>query len=141
MIEEFSKRWFERKHMVREEFEKALPDNYTDIVAAVVTMLHDEDQYNSIDPTRIHEIDDGDYQGTLVYVIGASGYQPSTYWYVKVYYGSCSGCDTLQDILSGNYGHETDEEAKEWKDHAIDQLMTLALHIVQGLKQMGEDDE
>lgn len=141
MIEKFTKRWFERNHMVRAEFEAALPDNYTDIVKAVVTMLHDEDEYGSIDPSRIHEIDDGDYQGTLLYVIGASDYQPSTYWYVKVYYGSCSGCDTLQDILEGNYGHESEEEAQEWKRHAIDQLMTLALHIVQGLKEMGEDEE
>ena len=36
---------------------------------------------------RIHRIDDGDYQGTLVFVIGGKGYQLSTYWYVKVSYG------------------------------------------------------
>ena len=139
MIEQFTKRWFSHNHIIREEFEKALPENYTDIVKAVVTMLHDEDEYASIDPERIHEINDGNYQGTLVYVIGASGYQPSTYWYVKVEYGSCSGCDTLENILSGDYGHETQEEADAWKKNAINELMTLALHIVQGLKQMGED--
>jgi hypothetical protein len=140
MIEEFTKRWFEKSHMVRAKFEEKLPDEYADIVRAVVEILHNEDMYATIDPKRIHEINDGDYQGTLLYVIADSSYQPSTYWYVKVDYGSCSGCDTLQHILSGDWGHETDEEAAAWKKSAIDQLMTLALHIVQGLKEMGDDE-
>ena len=140
MIEEFTKRWFERSHMVRSLFEAQMPGAYRDIVTAVVAMLHDEDKYGSIDPEHIHEINDGNYQGTLVYVIGASGYQPDDYWYVKVGYGSCSGCDTLGNILSGNWGHESEEEVKAWKQAALDQLMTLALHIVQGLKKMGDTD-
>lgn len=143
MIEAFTKRWFERNHMVREQFEAAFPDSYTDILKAVVTMLHDEDEYNSPDPKRIHEIDEGDYQGTLVYVIGCTGYQPSTYWYVKVYYGSCSGCDTLERIREDatdwedNWNERVDDQRKK---EGVDQLMTLALHIVQGLKEMGEDE-
>ena len=140
MIEEFTKRWFERNHLVREQFEKEIPDSYKDIVKAVVTMLHDEEKYESIDPERIHEIDDGDYQGTLLYVIGETSYQPDTYWYVKVGYGSCSGCDTLEAITSGEWGLETEEEKQAWKKEAVDQLMTLALHIVQGLKKMGDDE-
>ena len=140
MIEEFTKRWFERNHLVREQFEKEIPDSYKDIVKAVVIMLHDEDKYFSIDPERIHEIDDGDYQGTLLYVIGDAGYQPDTYWYVKVGYGSCTACDTLQAITSGEWGLETEEEKQAWKKEAVDQLMTLALHIVQGLKKMGDDE-
>ena len=140
MIEEFTKRWFERNHLVREQFEKEIPNSYKDIVKAVVTMLHDEDKYESIDPERIHEIDDGDYQGTLLYVIGDTSYQPDTYWYVKVGYGSCSGCDTLEAITSGEWGLETEEEKQAWKKEAVDQLMTLALHIVQGLKKMGDDE-
>lgn len=139
MIEKFTKKWFSHNHLVREQFEKEIPNSYADIVKAVVTMLHDEDMYGSIDPERIHQIDDGDYQGTLVYVIGASGYQPNDYWYVKVSYGSCSGCDTLSAITEGNYGHESPEEEFAWKKQAIDQLMTLALHIVQGMKKMGEE--
>ena len=140
MIEKFTKRWFERKDSVQERFEAKLPSSYSDIVLAVVEMLNDEDEYETPDPSRIHEINDGDYQGTLLYVIGAAIYQPSTYWYVKVGYGSCSGCDTLESILSGNWGHETEEEKKAWKDEAVSQLMTLALHIVQGLKLMGDEE-
>lgn len=140
MIEKFTKRWFERNHEVRSKFEEKIPNHYTDIVASVVEMLHDEDEYGSIDPNRIHKIDDGDYQGTLLYVIGDSSYQPSTYWYVKISYGSCSVCDTLQDIIEGGYGHDSEEEAQAWKRQAVDKLMTLALHIVQGLKLMGEEE-
>jgi len=140
MIEKFTKRWFERKDSVQEKFEAKLPSSYSDIVLAVVEMLNDEDEYETPDPARIHEINDGDYQGTLLYVIGAANYQPSTYWYVKVGYGSCSGCDTLESILSGNWGHETEEEKKAWKDEAVSKLMTLALHIVQGLKLMGDEE-
>jgi len=140
MIEKFTKRWFERKDSVQEKFEAKLPNSYSDIVIAVVEMLNDEDEYETPDPARIHEIDDGDYQGTLVYVIGAASHQPSTYWYVKVGYGSCSVCDTLQAILDGDWGLETEEEKKAWKDEAVSQLMTLALHIVQGLKLMGDEE-
>ena len=140
MIEKFTKRWFERKDSVQEKFEAKLPSSYSDIVVAVVEMLNDEDEYETPDPARVHEIDDGDYQGTLLYVIGAANYQPNTYWYVKVGYGSCTACDTLQAITSGEWGLETEEEKQAWKKEAVDQLMTLALHIVQGLKKMGDDE-
>jgi hypothetical protein len=114
--------------LVREQFEQQEPNSYADIVKAVITMLQ-EDEYDSPDPMRIHQIDDGDYQGTLVFVIASGGYQPSTYWYVKVNYGSCSGCDTLEAI------RDDFDEKKKMAD-----LMTLALHIVQGLKEMGENE-
>ena len=81
-------------------------------------------------PERIHKIDDGDYQGTLLFVIAAKGYQPSKYWAVSVGYGSCSGCDTLEGIKSdGDYGESPNKQQ-------IADYMTLALHIVQGLKQI-----
>lgn len=49
---------------------------------------------------RITEIDDGDYQGTFLFVIPFDTYQPSNYEYLmtSVCYGSCSGCDVLQNI-------------------------------------------
>ena len=111
------------------------PDDYREMVRNVISVITDEKEYGSYnpDPERIHEIDDGDYQGTLVYVIGAKGYQPSKYWYVKVEYGSCSGCDTLQAIRDSGYGYDT-PNAEQVKDY-----MTLALHIVQRLKKMGDD--
>ncbi len=117
------------KDALRAEFAKAHPTEYKQIVRAVVALIGGDDEYGKPDAARIHEIDDGEYQGTLVYVIGAGGYQPSDYWYVRVGYGSCSGCDTLQSINGYSSEPPTDEQVNDY--------LTLALHIVQGLKKMG----
>lgn len=131
MIEAFTKAWFANLHTMREKFEAKHPENYLEVVKAVVQMLHDANaRVNDIlpDPNAIHEIDDGDYQGTLVYVIAADGYQPSEYFYVRVAYGSCSGCDTLQAI---NCYSDNPPDADQVRDY-----MTLALHVVQKLRLM-----
>jgi hypothetical protein len=130
MIQKFVDRFMEKGPELRAIFAEKHPRSYESIVKAVVSILS-EGEYNSIDPERIHEINDGDYQGTLVYVIAASGYQPSTYWYVKVYYGSCSGCDTLEAIRGYDNGPPTKEQVNDY--------MMLALHIVEGLKEMGDE--
>lgn len=131
MIQEFVERFEKNKDKVREmlashkrhyDWGESWEIEYKDIVKAVITVLHDG--YGCPDPENIHEIDDGDYQGTLVYVIPEECYQPSDYWYVRVAYGSCCVNDTLQSI--------TDCSGSA----ALDDLMTLALHIVQGLKKM-----
>lgn len=133
MIEEFTKAWFANLHAMREKFTAQHPEDYTAIVRAVVQMLAAaSDDYDKPDPERIHEIDDGHYQGTLVYVIGCAGYQPDKYWYVKVGYGSCSGCDTLQAI--SGYSSEPPNDTQ------VSEYMTLALHIVQGLRLTGDSE-
>jgi hypothetical protein len=134
VIERFTKIWFANQASVRAKFTTAHPDSYKDVVTAVIQVIKEalqDDWEDKPDPQLIHEIDDGDYQGTLVYVIAAEGYQPSTYWYVKVSYGSCSGCDTLQGIREYEDDPPTEKQ--------VDAYMTLALHIVQGLRVMGED--
>lgn len=128
MIQEFVDRFMANKSQLESAFSVTHPDNYDDLVKAVVTVLATNDHYDSMDPERITRIDHGDYQGTLLYIIGAQGYQPSTYWSVKVSYGSCSGCDTLQAIQGYDGSTPTSDE--------IEQYMTLALHIVQGLKEI-----
>jgi hypothetical protein len=142
MIEEFTKKWFAKNHMVREKFEAKFPESYDDIVKAVIDMLFDGEEFYG-DPPRVHKIDDGHYQGTLVYVISEAGYQPHEYWYVRVYYGSCSGCDTLESLRSESCNWEdgwSEEVGAEQKKEGVDGLMTLALHIVQGLKEMKNDE-
>lgn len=131
MINKFVDRWEQRKEFIRAKFAKKHPDNYTEVVKNVIEELHDDNDYESIDPTRITVIDHGDYQGTLLFVIAASGYTPSTYWAVKVYYGSCSGCDTLERIKGYSDETPTEDQVREY--------MILAMHIVQGLKLIGEE--
>lgn len=69
---------------------------------------------------KIIEIDHGDYQGTLLYVIPMDTYQPDAadYLMTSVYYGSCSGCDTLQSLQC----HEPAD--------VIDQYMMLCKDII-----------
>lgn len=131
MIQKFVDRFMAAKPAIRAEFAKKHVEDYKSLVTTVIKHVAEMDDYNESepDPERIHQIDDGDYQGTLVFVIGAQGYQPSDYWFVKVGYGSCSGCDTLED-LRGYSGEKPD-------DDQIDGYMSLALHVVQGLKEMG----
>lgn len=70
---------------------------------------------------RIVEIDDGDYQGTLLYVIPQKTFQPSEYDYLMTYvgYGSCGGCDPLMGIKDLGYSstkedYPTEEQVKDY---------------------------
>ena len=132
MIEGFVKKFMDGKGKLEEVFKKRHPESYKDLVVEVARLLgENEDDDDVPDFERVHQIDDGDYQGTLVYVIGAKGYQPSIYWYVKISYGSCSGCDTLEGIKGYSDDPSTDEQVKDY--------IGLCLNIVQGLKIMGEE--
>ena len=132
MIDEFVKKWEAGKDEIEDVFRGSHPKEYKDIVKAVVEVLSAGGyDYDVPDPERIHVIDDGHYQGTLLFVITAKGYQPDDYWVVKVAYGSCSGCDTLESIRSYSDDPPTDDQVKDY--------MTLALHIVQGLKKIDSD--
>jgi hypothetical protein len=128
MIPEFVAAWELRKHTLLDKYRKQLPSDYDDIVKDVIQLINPDDDYDLPDPERITVIDHGQYSGTRLYVIGATGYEPDRYWWVKVEYGSCSGCDTLEHIQTLSYDEVTEEQAK--------QAHTLALHIVQELREM-----
>ncbi len=131
MIKELVARWEQNKPQIRKSFEVKHPKDYKDLVKTVVENITSKEYGElSLDPERIHQIDDGDYQGTLVFVIAEKGYQPSKYYSVLVDYGSCSACDSLQSIRDYSDGPPTKNQ--------VDEYMTLALHIVQKLKFIGE---
>lgn len=104
------------------------PYSYRELVKKVIEIISEGEDYDAPDPKTIHEIDDGNYQGTLLYVIPNKGYQPYAYWCVKVDYGSCSVCDALYSIRG--YGDEKPNEKQ------IKEYWSLALHIVQQLKEI-----
>lgn len=93
----------------------------------VNTILNDNGVVTySID--NITEINNGDYQGTLLYVIPEETYQPSEYEYLMTYvsYGSCSGCDTLQSIQSLSCDTvPTEEQLREFTK--------LCMYIIQNI--------
>lgn len=128
MIKNFVGIFMNHKQELEQLFVKH-PENYKEIVVAVVRLLAQyDDSYESPDPDLVHEIDDGNYQGTLVYVIASQGWQPEKYWAVKISYGSCSGCDTLESIR--DYSDEFPDE-QQVKDY-----MTLCMHIIQNMKEI-----
>ena len=132
MIQKAVEKWEEKKQEIRNDFENKFPKDYKELVTTVLTHIYDKDHL-CFDIKNMTELDHGDYQGTLLYILPKDTYQPSTYWAVKVAYGSCSGCDTLQDIRETYSAYVLSNLAKE---DAISDLMVLALHIVQRLKEI-----
>ncbi len=129
MIKEFVDAWEAKKHLVEEDLRKDHP-SYLSIVESVVKIMTDIPNHGTLDPKRIHVIDDGDWQGTQIFIIATDTYQPSDYdyYFVSNSYGSCSGCDTLEGIRDYGEGPPTDNE--------VEQYMTLALHVVQRLQPL-----
>lgn len=109
--------------------------SYKDLVVKVVDLIFNDENEDDgwdvwrFDSEKITEIDNGDWQGTLLYLIPRDTYQPAAYEYLMtcVDYGSCGGCDTLQSIQSWCF----DELNEEQKEDMVKQFMGLCLHIVQ----------
>lgn len=103
MLKYCLRKWDENKKKLEEELLKD-PDlnvcDYKHIVEKVVEIILNTNEEYLWNSEGITEIDDGDYQGTLLFLIPRKTYQPSEYEYLMTYvgYGSCSGCDTLQAI-------------------------------------------
>lgn len=137
MIAELVKQWEENKHKLEEYFKTTKQDEYDSyetIVKKIFELcLPEADNYSGWNLDRITVIDDGHYQGTQIFIIPKNVYQPSIEDYVitDTYYGSCSGCDTLQSINGYGYDLPDDNQVKEY--------MTLSLHLVQKLKRLGAE--
>lgn len=129
MITEFIDRFQEIKPRLLEQFSKEEPDSYEDIFKQTIKMMFPDSDSGTPDSERITVIDDGDYQGTLVFVVAAKGYQPSNYWATRVFYGSCSGCDTFQSYCT--YGDNPEESAPE--------MVTMALHMIEAMNNIFKD--
>lgn len=65
---------------------------------------------------NITVIDNGDYQGTLMFLIPKDCYQPSESEYLLtfIYYGSCYGCDTLMGIQGSGDAKPTEQQLKDY---------------------------
>lgn len=124
MIKEFVPIWNENNYKIKEKFSKKHPEDYSEIVHDVVKLLP------KLDSKKITELDHGDYQGTLVYIIPENQYQPDIYYIIGVGYGSCSSCDTFESIREENYTSEIPTESQS------KQYWTLALHIFQSIRKI-----
>lgn len=84
-----------------------------------------ENGWDKFDADNITVIDNGDYQGTLLFMIPRKTYQPNECDYLLTYagYGSCSGCDTLLSIQDWTNGMSPTESQ-------IEDYMTLCKDLV-----------
>ena len=138
MVEEFIQQWEENKHKLEEYFRTTEQSEYAQNYASIVRLIFNfciikADDVTNFNLENMTVIDDGDYQGTQIFIIPKDTYQPrmSEYVITNTYYGSCSGCDTLARIREYEDGLPTEDQVKEY--------MTLALHLVQKLKWLGYD--
>lgn len=135
MIQEFVKRFDEKRDDIRAELGNLLDKKgweleYDDIVRTVLEAVNGSLRTRDLmDLDSIHRIGGDDYQGTMAFVISSGCGFGDDFWYVRIAYGSCSVCDMLQAIID-------DYKLDDYKEQALNDLFTLALHVVQRLKKM-----
>ena len=134
MLKIMKEKWAKNESLLREAIAN-IPNvhsiSYLDLVKMTFKVIYntsEEWDSNCLDLDNIVDIDHGNYQGTLMYVIPFDVYQPgpNDYLITHVYYGSCSGCDTLQHIQSIGWNwdaHKPDEKQ-------VSGLMTLCRDLV-----------
>ena len=124
MIQHIIDRFQEIKPKLLKKFEKEQPSSYEDILVQTLNTMYDpEDEiYNIPDVSNLTTLNHGDYQGTLVFIMPENVYLPNKYYIVKVFYGSCSECDTFYSYA----------EMKNSAPH----MVTLALHMMEAMKEI-----
>ena len=135
MIKYALKKWNENKDVLRNAIQQTEKDkrsvwNYNDIVKLVCRYIFNEnatDKDPKINIGGITMIDNGCYQGTLLFMMPFDTYQPAEYEYLMTYvgYGSCSGCDTLQRIQLDEMYYNVNSN-----DDLIDSYMALCKDLV-----------
>ena len=100
-------KWYENKDKLEEAIRNSDDLNFCNyktlvemIVEYILNPSSDDNSIDEFDEDEITVIDNGDYQGTQLFMIPRKTYQPSAgdYLLTYTYYGSCSGCDTLQGM-------------------------------------------
>lgn len=133
MIKEFVEAWDKNKDKLMEYFKTHSQEEYSqyqDLVKLLFNIVINpvlwEEKREKFDISNMKIIDDGNYDGTLIFILLKAGFYYTTegYIYTSVNYGSCPGCDTLQHIQSWDLKELPNEE--QIKDY-----MTLTLHLLQ----------
>lgn len=136
MIQEFVKAWDANKSLLEEHIGKQDQAcfNYALLLKWLIDIVINPYIEGKLDSNKIHVIDDGDYQGSQLFIVPSTIYQPSPndYMWTYQYYGSCSGCDLLESIRKYDGGFPTEMQVKEY--------MTLELHLLQRCRWMMDED-
>lgn len=151
MLKYCKEKWDRNKGRLKAAMEsnKSLTDlRYDDFVRMIVEHILNpgSDSWELWDEENITEIDNGDYQGTLLYLIPMKTYQPSEYEYLMTHarYGSCSGCDALEAIRSMHYYDEqtpTADQIKCYMSLCKDLVTSMIKPYNTGWRQDGRFEE
>lgn len=152
MIKYCLKKWNKNKDKLYNELKDDLNLNgceYEYLVRLVVKHILNGDidessEYEQWDDTRITIVDNGDYQGTLLFIIPQKTYQPQEFEYLITYvdYGSCNGCDTLQSIQLFSGDKPTDSQLKDYMTLCKDLVCNMVKPFKSGWRNSeGEFDE
>jgi len=141
MIREFVEAWDANKNVLEEHFKTHDMEQYSEY-STLVRLLFNlvinpylTDNGQTVFALDIAGVDDGDYQGTQLFILHRDTYQPdiSDYVVTHQYYGSCSGCDTLMAIHDCTEGLPSEHQLKEY--------MMLCLHLLQRCKYLYTEEE
>lgn len=129
-------RWDRNKGRLQERIENSIDHNtwgYETLVKMIIEEVLNpgaESKYDTWDSEEITVIDNGDYQGSQLFLFHKNTYQPSPKDYLITfeYYGSCSGCDTLMAIQEWSYKQELPTEIQ------VRDYMALCLNLIQQMR-------
>lgn len=133
MIELFVMAWDAYKNNLSEYIASHRQEEYNSY-EKIVKMLFEQvinpymkiHHSNLFELEMLHEIDDGDHSGTLLYIIPQQGRlnepEPWEYVITYVYYGSCSGCDALMHISNYDDDLPDAEQVEEYTKLCLDIL-------------------
>jgi hypothetical protein len=127
MLNIIKEKWDKNKDKLEYALSQHLLENdyitYKDLVEIAFERVYNDESWETynIYIDGITEIDNGDYQGTLLYLLPFETYQPTNEDYLMTWisYGSCSVCDTLLEALAID---ETSQKIKV--------LMQICLNIL-----------
>lgn len=141
MVDNIINLWEKHKGDLRHYIANTKQDKYGSykklvklIIDKIINKTDDTCRFGKYDSSNITVIDDGDYRGTLIFLIPAKINQPSATEYLVTYadYGTCSACDTLKEITDMSSYNEMPSKEQ------VDGYMTLCLHLIQRMKPLYE---
>ena len=140
MIHFIIEKWEENKSHLEEYFKKTNMqdfESYKTILEKIFELVinNGADNNHLFDTKKMTVIDDGDFQGTQIFIIPLKTRQPSETEYVitNKFYGSYSGCDTLLGISNYDDGLPSEEQVSKY--------MTVAIHLIQKMKWLYDENE
>lgn len=142
------RKWYKNRGILEDRLKRADLQHatYEDLLKMTVECIFNNER-SCFDPEwdaeNITEIDNGEYQGTLLYIIPEKTYQPSEYQYLMTYigYGSCPGCDLLQSIQPCDMSDVTDKTIKYFMSVCRDFVTNMVKPYNHGWRQSDDFEQ